>query len=162
MRRRISIGALAGLVVLGGLLGIGGVALAGDSAPVEPEALRAPETVKLEVVVIEMSNAAARIDPKLRHLKTHFARSFKAYKAFKHVASHELRLVQNRKASQAVNGKALEASYLGRKGKLLRVEVKFDGARMTMKVRPGALWFHAGRRTKAGSVTVLALKAHTK
>ncbi len=124
-----------------------------------PPSLQKGERVALSVTVIEMSNGAPMVDPKLKALARHFKQSFKNYKTFKHVASHAMRLVQGKPAAQSVRGKRLEAEYLGRKDNVMRVQVKFDGARMTMKVRDGGLWFHAGRRGKGGTVTVLALRA---
>lgn len=148
MRRRTLLAALAASACLA-LPALAGT----DSTPA------AGPTVRLEVTVIEMSNGAPGTDPALKPLQRHFAKSFKNYKTFKYVASHKLSLSQGKTVTQRVGAKTLAADYLGDEKKLLRVQVKFDGARMTMKVRSGGLWFHAGRRGKDGKVTVLALRA---
>jgi len=154
------------VAVLGALLGLGAPALAagGPDDSKDKAAVKAQQgkTVALSVTVIEMTKSGTSIDPKLKHLSRYFAKSFKDYKSFKHKASHAMTLTQGKAGLQTVAGKRLEAEYLGLKDKLMRVQVKFDGARMTMKVRNNGLWFHAGRKGKDGKVTVLALRARLK
>ena len=144
------------LLMTSALLAVGSTSALATESKAPPAS---SDSVQLSVVAIEMSKGAASVDPRLKPFKKYFAKSFRDYKTFRYLSTHTLGLAKGKAAIQNVAGKRLEAKYLGRPDKLMRVEVKFDGARMTMKVRDSGLWFHAGRRSRDGKVTVLALKA---
>lgn len=150
------------LLIVAAIVAVGASSASAADSSISKTSSSAAGAIQLNVVAIEMSKGAASVDRRLAHLKKYFAKSFRDYKTFRHLSSHDLALAKGKAATQLVNGKRLEAKYLGRPDKLMRVEVKFDGARMTMKVRDAGLWFHAGRRTRDGKVTVLALTARTK
>jgi hypothetical protein len=156
MTRRIAATALA--VALAALLLAPARAAAGERPTVPDKA----GAITLEVTVIQASNEGTAVDPKLAPLRKYFESSFKRFTRFEHLGEHQATVPEGGETTtQVVGSLPLTMRFLGRDQGLLRVQVDFAGAKMTMKVRDGRLWFHAGRKHGSG-ILVLALVARGK
>lgn len=127
-------------------------------------ATNAGDAVALEVTLIEASRDGVGVDAGLERFQDTFARSFKRFTRFRALGVRRATLPLGVAVpTRILDGKTLTARYesFDAVRRYLRVEFSFDGAKLTMQVRDGGLWFHAGRRHGKG-ILVLALHAKRK
>ncbi len=155
-KREMTRAAAALALVLGAALPVPGAFAARAAGPAA-----ASDTVALEITLIEASRDGAGVDAGLERFRDTFARSFKRFTRFRALGVRKATLPLGVAVpTRILDGKTLTARYEGFDAvrRYLRVEVAFDGAKLTMQVRDGGLWFHAGRRHGRG-ILVLALHA---
>jgi len=119
---------------------------------------KVPAKIAIDVTVIEASQGGA-MDPRLKALARELRRSFSKHTGFALKQRLQLKLPKAKSVAKRLNvGKVLALTYLGVAGRMLRVQLSFDGAQSVMKVRDGGFWFYA-RRLRGKKALILALRA---
>lgn len=141
------------------------VALAGPVGPSPahaspPEVSAGSQAVEVHVSVIHAlkSSAPSAPAPSVRHLHGQLSRSFRDYNDFKPLSSRDIRVDADGSSPLTLpNGTRLVLRHDGTRDGYIQLHLSVGGLRTTIQVKPGAVFFQAGRAFDGG-ILVLAFE----
>lgn len=140
------------------LLITGPASSAAVAAP--PPVVAGQRAVEIHVSVIHATRAAAPAPPApaIRHLEGQLSRSFRDYNVFTPVSSHDITVGPDGSAPLSLpNGTRLALRHDGTQDGYIQLHLSVGGLRTTVQVKPGAVFFQAGRAYEGG-ILVLAFE----